>query len=326
MFQGFCQKLEKNDIRFKYTMLPLTPLPEEISTFYLELDLSKLHKTAKPDQDQALLEKQFRFWTLKKSENEGVKIKVKALGYESSISTITSSKTVKRNGEDVKIPIWSAKITYRYPLKYELYLPGAATPFMSGIEGKEYSALHTSYFESEGEAMNASASGITLSSLYSGRQSLFSKESKGIGRRIMTEIDFPQASHGIEILTLKKHKKFMYPELDKAFSIAQEAFVFYKAEDKSMPAECREKLSESIEIWNKSLDQFEPNNKKARVNDKIAGAIYQNLFICYTLMHEFDQAAEIKNTADSKVKGQSIDRMWLSDYEDRKKRVAANPS
>ena len=44
------------------------------------------------------------------------------------------------------------------------------------------------------------------------------------------------------------------------------------------------KLNEAIVVWNKSLEELDLADKKARINNKIRATLYINLGLAYTLI------------------------------------------
>lgn len=49
-------------------------------------------------------------------------------------------------------------------------------------------------------------------------------------------------------------------------------------------------LNEPIKIWETWLSKYDPNNKKAAVNNNVAQGLHENLSIAYTFTNEFDKA------------------------------------
>lgn len=75
-------------------------------------------------------------------------------------------------------------------------------------------------------------------------------------------------------------KKVDYSNLDNAFATAKKA---YETDDLSL-------LSEPIKIWNEELATADFNNKKARINKKIALVLMNNIISANYFLNKFDEA------------------------------------
>ncbi|MDE0987464.1 MAG: hypothetical protein OSA02_08080, partial [Schleiferiaceae bacterium] len=58
----------------------------------------------------------------------------------------------------------------------------------------------------------------------------------------------------------------------------------------SRPEKSLEKLSAAIQLWEEALDEADYNDKKARINKKVAPDLYNNLILACTITGFFDKA------------------------------------
>ena len=99
---------------------------------------------------------------------------------------------------------------------------------------------------------------------------------------------FTFASVGIGTI---KDKKGVYPEVTKAYSLMIDAFTsMYKKKD-YLDEGFKSKMNEVIEIYEQLLTEHNPD-KKARVNNKVAGLAHYNIALAYYMLREFDKAEE----------------------------------
>ncbi len=79
-----------------------------------------------------------------------------------------------------------------------------------------------------------------------------------------------------------------YEDLDEAFNLSKSA---YDGLEKSLPnSDQRNKLEKSIDIWLTALKEVDLNDKKARINKKIAQRIHNNIAMNSLALDKLDQA------------------------------------
>lgn len=85
-----------------------------------------------------------------------------------------------------------------------------------------------------------------------------------------------------------KGKSYGYDDLDRAFDAAMGA---YENIAKNGPNnKAFEQLKTAIAGWEKALEEFEPENKNARINKDIAKGLYENLGNAYMYMFDLENA------------------------------------
>ena len=94
-----------------------------------------------------------------------------------------------------------------------------------------------------------------------------------------------EQSRDIEVIYVK-NKKGVYDDLENAMYDAKEGYDMLS----SRPEKGLEKLSAAIQLWEDALDEADYNDKKARINKKIAPDLYNNLILAYTMTGAFDKA------------------------------------
>ncbi|MBK9190497.1 MAG: tetratricopeptide repeat protein [Crocinitomicaceae bacterium] len=106
---------------------------------------------------------------------------------------------------------------------------------------------------------------------------------------------FPTRTWSTEIHSVKSHKDFNYDDLTTAYTTAKQGYdLIYQTRDRK---NAHAKLTEAIAMWNKALTESNPNDNKARINDKVTAALYYNIAEAYFWMSNYDQSEQYINKA-----------------------------
>lgn len=101
-----------------------------------------------------------------------------------------------------------------------------------------------------------------------------------------------------------KGKKFNYDDLFDAY---ETTVVAYKIlEDDKDKTEAKAELAKSIEIWNSVLEEYNPDQKKTRLNSKIISAVHYNCAEAYLWLDDFNNSQKNLNR---------IQRLGVKKYE-----------
>ncbi len=88
-----------------------------------------------------------------------------------------------------------------------------------------------------------------------------------------------------------KDKKGVYPEVTKAYSLMIDAFTSMYRKKDYLDDGFKSKMQEVIDIYEKLLTEHS-TEKKARVNNKVAGMAHYNIALAYYMLREFDKAED----------------------------------
>ncbi|HHP7242928.1 MAG TPA: hypothetical protein ACFCUD_14730 [Cyclobacteriaceae bacterium] len=98
------------------------------------------------------------------------------------------------------------------------------------------------------------------------------------------------------IIASGKGRKHDYSDLDQAVVLMQEAFTMITSGE-----EADSKLNAAIEIWDSALSEAQPNEKRARINEKITPMLKINKAIALLWKNDFEEADQLlKETLDRK--------------------------
>lgn len=90
------------------------------------------------------------------------------------------------------------------------------------------------------------------------------------------------------VVIIKKFKKYTYNEYEDALPHALSGYKnMYLENTKSISS-----FNKAINVWEKILEQYEPNNKKARINREVAFYTMLNIGEAYMWINNYDKADE----------------------------------
>jgi hypothetical protein len=127
-----------------------------------------------------------------------------------------------------------------------------------------------------------------------------------------------------------------YTEVNRAKDLAMEAIQTYKTDrvapvDKLVQPDYevrRTKMKEAIDIWEKALKEYDPEAKKAGINEKVARELYFNLSKAYLWIDDFAKAEEYyqirKNEFSKMVDAGSGLNKYAKFLDDHKRRYLQN--
>lgn len=106
---------------------------------------------------------------------------------------------------------------------------------------------------------------------------------------------FPVRSRSIYVYTVKRFKDHQYNDLTNAYTAAMQGYQMVGQDRDRSAAEG--KINEAITIWKTMLKESNPNDRKARVNDKVTALLYANLAEAYIWLSDFNNAEMYMNLA-----------------------------
>lgn len=319
------QNLDQNKLSYTYTRMPLVKLPLEVTSYWVNVNLTYLQRS----DNKSTARKQWlnvaKIDHLTKTDNEGLEIFIRQDPYyRGDLERVETTKKEKRGDEEISVKYYHYEFPYKYPVYYEIKLPGEDSPIQSGH-----------LYGSKNKKTYISESFKSTSTLYKWwrdngskveydlRQNIVNSTRKDLSRILADRYDFREVSTRMHFVTVKKFKKHNYDDIDEALTYAQDAVNKIQAEDVVFNDEFRELMQQAITTWETTLAESNPDDKKSRINKKISKALYENIYKAYTMMDEFDRAKVIKEESEGKIKN-AISSNAESLLEDKKKRYEAN--
>lgn len=324
--QTFAQRLDKEKNRLHYTQLPLTPLPEDISQYWVNIDMGYLYEGDSKTETLNKIKNAAALSHLEKTTDAGVELLVRLESYyKDEVIFSTIDKTEKRDDKEVTVTYYYLTFGYKYPLYFEVKLPGEMEPLNSGFSNGSNGMSHyrSAEFRTSSERNNWwNANHKTLQSNL--RAELLNKNVHNLGRTLDNLYSYSKVRSYTEFVAVKKYKKFEYNDLDIALEKVKEALEEVSENDIVFNEKFTSKMDEAIVIWETVLKEADLEAKNTRVNKKVTEAIYNNLSLTYVLMSDFEKADKTIETAEEVVGKKAIDNYIKSFLKDRRERFAAN--
>ncbi|QCK15413.1 hypothetical protein [Mangrovivirga cuniculi] len=322
------QNLDRNNVSFSRLRLPSTPLPENVKFYNPELDLGYVYHGDSRTMVEQTLKNAIKIDGLERGPKGDDCITILARlesYYKSELRYETVQKNEKRGEETVKVTYHFLTFDYKYPLYYELILPGEYEAESKGFINNSHEMKN---YESR-QYRNKSDLIKWWSENYKSlqaklRKDLLNTNASTLGNLLDDRFGFKTVKDNEMFFTVKKIKKFDYTDLDEAYSLAKQGLEMMQ-NDQPLPSDAaRSTMQKAIDIWVKALDEADLETRKVRVNSKVAGAIANNLVNLYTLMGEFDKAQAAITKAEEHFKKDGWTYMAQQKLNDLKMRIEAN--
>lgn len=127
----------------------------------------------------------------------------------------------------------------------------------------------------------------------------------------------------IEVATVKD-KKGEYPAISKGFSLLMTAFASTDKKTNYLDEEYKAKLKEAIALFEKELTEFS-EDRKARINEKVAAMLHYNIALAQYGLHELDEAESRLALVKEGTRSVQTEAYRLKEeIQDRRMRLVAN--
>jgi hypothetical protein len=326
---SFGQNIKGEEQKFTYVRLPLKPLPASIKTYKLETLVPNFPANSysfNRTSAIAQLNKSLKLDGYESSTGAAdleMYVKVEPFYYSSpSMRSRTVEET--RDKATIRVTYYWLELQYNLPVYFRMTnkIDNAAI-FDSYVAGsREYATFRTPEFRTSGEASNyyeSQKSGHLQKMI----ENSFNDAASWISDYVRNNHDFAQVAVKQEVLTARA-KKEDYSDLDTAQAIALRAYALIKPDRNSGFADFAAAIQPALDTWVKVLQEADVNNKRARVDAKVANAIMHNLSDAYIWLNEFDKANEMITKADENGKRD----YWVDEARktvaDRRNRKTAN--
>ena len=323
---GFSQKVTFNNVKVKYTQLPLYPLSDDIKTYETSLVIEIPEEMGKPDQ---LNNQYLKIQGYEKVKDRGdLKLdlvfgKFRLVGKE----LITDEVYNINAGENMKGYFY--KIHCDYPVTLTIITKDGKEILGQEVKpdkdmlnfdfGKwEYSVenLNNKFNEEQGKLLLEKQGKYMKSVL------------NQVKNRLNGNYGYPEKSEKIKIAS-GKSKKFNYQDLETAFGHTEKAFEGLTNKDNAEII--HQEFNAAIEIWEKAILESD-GGKKSRISPEIKMMLLYNCAVANLWMNNFDKAredfAEAISLVTDKTRSGFQDQLkeLKENIEDKEKRYLANQS
>ncbi len=317
-FPAMAQKAKVRTARFQYMHYPKSPLPNWVKTYSTETTSTSTRMKVAGDQERTFLVLR-GFEKAELGTPADVKLVFELYAVKTKADILTKEETKKVDDKEVK------KTYYYHQVTSDI-----AGKFM--IVDKNGTEIYKDEFR-EGDFQNVAKSDLYTTKSeaqtdYNKRKdAIISKSDNAALEKAMSAYKtYMDNYYGYytafddALVATGKGKKHDYSDLDAALEKFQQAAEFYNSGNKE---KYKELATECIKVWETALQEYDPDNKKARISKKNADWINFSIASAYLYLDDFDKAIEYMN------KGQEIDaglqsRSVLASIKDRKYRYEQN--
>ncbi|MBL3655589.1 hypothetical protein [Fulvivirga sediminis] len=325
-YHAQAQNIDKQKTKILYTQLPSKPLPEGITKYHVRTSLGAIPSSESRTEITNRLKSASEISHLEKTNDEGLKVLAKLESYYKGDTKYESvTRKEKRDDKEISVTYYYLTFEYKFPVYVEITLPDEVDPYFAQFVANSNSP---SQYRSR-EFQSSSALNSWWSESYNSVQAELRKKMLGqyiseLQSTISTNFSYHKEPLYTEFLTVKKFKKFEYADLDEAWEKAKVALDKISENDIVFSADFNSAMLEAISMWQTALNESDLEDKKSRINKKVTEAIYNNMFLAYTMMSEFEKAEEIKQIAEERINKRAIDNYAENFLIGRKQRFEAN--
>lgn len=323
------QNIRGDKQKFTYERLPLTPLPASVKSYKLETMVPEFPFNSYSFNRQKAVEQ------LKKStkmdgypENNAaadleILVKVEPFYYSHpTVNSRTAEET--RDKVTIKVTYYWVEVQHQLPVHLRMTNKIDNQAIHDNYVGnsRDFQTFRTPEFRTSTEAVNyyESQKSGHLQKLI---ESSFNDAANRVSFYVKNNFDFAKVGINQEVLTAK-HKKEDYSDLDTAQAVALRAYALITPDAEKGFAAFAISIQPAIEIWTKVLSEADVDNKKARIDAKVANSIMHNLSDAYIWLNDFEKALNLIAKADENGKRD----YWVADARkfaaDRKLRLERN--
>jgi hypothetical protein len=219
------------------------------------------------------------------SPDNSVKITATLFGFENlepELKTKEESEYNSQTKATSKIITYWYEIQYKHPISLKITLPSGETIMDETLlQFSEYSKASTGTAKGSYPSYNKEAFLTQL------QNKVIEDNMKVINGLINSKYGYQKAKRNSTIIRIEP-KKFTYDDFQQAYESAVAGYGILTTDFKS----ATEKLNKSIELWEKALTEFNPNENKVRIDEDVAKAAHFNLAEGYIWTNNFSKADE----------------------------------
>jgi hypothetical protein len=227
------------------------------------------------------------------------------------------SKTVKVNGRDTSVPVYNYQGSFNQPYEYMIVDNTKGNTLFKFTSKSRYN-IATDWYSSSDEAVRNWE--VALRTQVAQQSGNVLREAAGVIQTIAAQQFYTGTAKGqAEIMYMKDKED--YADLDSAFIIAVEAYASINAAQKGQHDAFTKVIAPAEAIWQRALAQYEPDNKKARINGKAVNLILFNLAHAAFWKNDFTAALAYAGQATENDKRDGWVNGFTEKLKDRKERL-----
>jgi len=260
-------------------VLTLPPKPEK----YIPTDNYYYPKSVNPE---TLSSTYINLDGYTKSQENAVLATVMLRGFQYTEPELKINEISKtKDGVTYKEKEYYYEMNYKYPMGLKMEVPGSGVVFNEYFEDlNRYATYRSDKYKSDTLLLKSFNKFTVLSGI----------EDKIIGQNMRYVNEFMNNNFGFtkvsatEEVFLVTEKKFNYPDFKQAFEAVSLGFGQLSADVNRTVA--AQNLNAGVGIWENTLKESQPKNKKARVNENVTTAALFNIALVSIYANEFGKA------------------------------------
>lgn len=293
------QKPNTKNVLIKYVQPPAKPLQENIKLYYSEVNNEASSFGISPDKEKSSIKLEgYERATSKDEADVLFKFTITSVSYESSVKKVTYKKkindstSVDRTGGQYEVTAYLSSSVYMRDLKNDKLLGSGA----GQASQKKYTSSRFNTYNEAVYAVNEKKS-AHAKKLY---REMYNKRLGYFIDGINNDYGFPlKATY--KPIARGKGKKHDYSDLESAYNEFSRIMEIHN--NNGLTESVVKTLESCIGIWNKAIQEYQPNSRKARIGDKNVGHLYFNLATAYFVLREWGTVYEFLSKV-KETKGQ----------------------
>ncbi|WP_181305323.1 hypothetical protein [Rufibacter sp. XAAS-G3-1] len=220
--------------------------------------------------------------------NADVQVTVLLNGFATAdISEKTKESKTKVNGAEVISTKYYYEISYKHPITLRVQDKGGKILQESPIEKLDEVIIATSAEHKSKEALEKYWGTNQNTFLRNLDETILVRNMNIVKEELASRYGFAPVPRTAVVVNVKD-KKVSYNDFNQAFENATSAYS--KIANQEKKAEAAAELEKAIGLWNNALKEADPNNKKARIDAKVAAATHLNCAEAYMWLNNFEEA------------------------------------
>lgn len=317
------QNIENENIAVKYLRYPTDPLPKEVKTYSTSLYLGTLSSGEDRNSIEKSIERAMElpgYDLIKDSADLSIKISFSSFTVEDrKLVSVANEKKDK----DGKVTKWTE---YHYDYNYKCPMRISIKNNISGeVLINDYLNSSQDFSQaSSGDRKNTESAYVAytehlLKSAAAARNSHLSEAENLIKKRY----GYTPTLDYVKLKRVKKFKKYEYPTLDEGFDILNASLAALEPVENYVTEDFKANIEKAIGLFQEVLNHADYDDKKARVNEKVASALYNDIALCYYWINDFEKAHETIEKAEG-LKGNGWTSVVKSELDAKKSRYEIN--
>jgi hypothetical protein len=281
------QRIQNSRQSFTYVRNPLKPFNSELKTYTVEVKISAVGAGESREEISRKMENAITLHGYQKIEEQGDIRIVLSLG-QSEITAIherTTEHKTKQGDKEVVVQKYHYDIEIRYPLHLGVFKGQEIVDGTHINKSNDY-VYATTPMSNDRPARTKWWNDNKETFIRNWKKSQLDANLSEAQKRVENLFAYTPTREHQSVYSASR-RRVDYSDLDKAQQLAMAAYSKVNVAD-GFNDEFTKLMNEAILIWKSVLNEYDANDKKARINAKVASSIQRNLIVSYCWMGNFD--------------------------------------